>query len=100
MNNELEELKKEIRTNRILLIIILALVLILLAGFIAGAVIVAKYINIFESQLKPLLEMASKIDIDKINNTITNIQSEIDGFKESIEAFKENFSGLFNFFGK
>ncbi|MBP5454515.1 MAG: hypothetical protein J6X48_00730 [Lachnospiraceae bacterium] len=100
MNNELEELKKEIRTNRILLIIILVLVLILLAGFIAGAVIVAKYINIFESQLKPLLEMASKIDIDKINNTITNIQSEIDGFKESIEAFKENFSGLFNFFGK
>ena len=100
MNNELEELKKEIRTNRILLIIILLLVLILLAGFIVGAIIVARYINTFESQLKPVLEMASKIDIDFINQAISNIQSELDNFKEGIEAFKENFSGLFNIFGK
>ena len=99
MNNELEELRAEIRKNRILLIIILALVSILFIGFVASVIIVARYIQLFKSQIQPIIDMASKLDVDSINRTISNIQKEIGDAKEAIEAFKENFSGLFKFFG-
>lgn len=106
MSEELELIKRDLKINRILLIVILSVLVIFFAAAIACAVFVymtvKKYMPAIESlnaidveAFNNTIDMLSKLDINGINETIKTIQENMAKMQEAIDSFTGMFSGLF-----
>ena len=111
MNDEITALKKEIRINRILLIVLLSLFII----FLIAVGVAFVYAYRFVAEVKPYIDELSKLDVEKFNSTVDSLSKlnieaineaissateDINAAKEAMSAFSNSLSSLFGGFGK
>lgn len=111
MNDEITALKKEIRINRILLIVLLSLFII----FLVAVGVAFVYAYRFVTEVKPYIDELSKLDVEKFNSTVDSLSKlnieaineaissateDINAAKEAMSAFSNSLSSLFGGFGK
>jgi len=87
MNEEITQLKKELKINRILLIVLLMLVIILIAALACVGIYAYKYIQ----ELVPVIDELSKLDVKKFNEVMDKVSTiDVDTINEAIATLKED----------
>ena len=88
MTEELDKIKRSVRINRILLLVVLLLFICIIVGMIAGFASISRVISMY----KPTIDTLAKLDVNKLMNQVNSLN--VPELTERVSKLDTNLANL------